>query len=727
MSARPAMRLCVVISLLFSPLQAFAQPLADRLPQDTLVYFGWRGADALGPGFAGSHLKAVLEASDFSQFINEFIPQVMRRIGQAEPQAGEILPIVGAIHKAMWQHPSAFYFGGLDFPAQGDPMPRIAVLCDAGPDAPKLVATLKDLIAKAEGAPVPLAVKESNGLVVLTIGKMTPAFDGLTSGAGDSQGPPLAKDKRFTGALAQVNKEPVIAAYINFEGIWAQVDQGMQAQAPPDVKQRWAQVREALGLASLKQAMLTGGFDGKDWAEAAFISAPAPRTGLMKGIEATPLSADILKAAPKTSTYVAAGKFSLAAFVAQIRTMIAQIEPQAGQTVDGVMKQASQMLGMDIEKDLLGTLGEEWVLYTDPATGGSGLVGTVLVNRLADPAKAEQSFTKFEQFINMMIAANLREEKVTIAFQTRKVGDLTLHFLAVPLVTPTWAVKDGNLYVAFYPQAVSAAADFVASKGPSILENEEFVAVRKRLGGENASGVSFLDLVKATPNNYGGWVAVSRIIGFGDLFGVPSPVLMLPPLNKLMSNLGPSASVEWTDAAGWHMKTVCPFPGSEILATDPMSAYMTSAAPAAMMVSILLPSLSRARETANRVKSASNLRQLGQASLLYANENNGKLAPDLGTLLKTQDVTIDVFISPLGGGQRPDTSHMTPDQLAAWVNEHSDYVYLGAGKKNTMGADQPLAYEKLQNGHGQGANVLFGDGHVEWVSQAQAQQLINGR
>src|SRR5947209_12690281 len=43
----------------------------------------------------------------------------------------------------------------------------------------------------------------------------------------------------------------------------------------------------------------------------------------------------------------------------------------------------------------------------------------------------------------------------------------------------------------------------------------------------------------------------------------------------------------------------------------------------ALLISILLPSLSRARETANRVKCGSNLRQIGQGLQLYANENNG--------------------------------------------------------------------------------------------------------
>lgn len=41
----------------------------------------------------------------------------------------------------------------------------------------------------------------------------------------------------------------------------------------------------------------------------------------------------------------------------------------------------------------------------------------------------------------------------------------------------------------------------------------------------------------------------------------------------------------------------------------------------ALLMSILLPSLNRAREHANRVKCASNLRQIGQAMLFYANDN----------------------------------------------------------------------------------------------------------
>src|SRR4051794_12427428 len=107
-------RTLIILGLLLAPLFAHAQPLADKIPADTLLYAGWRGADNLGPGYSGSHLKAVLDASDFSQLTNKFTPAVLARIGQADPQAAQVLPILGAIAQPMWKHPTAWCFHGVD-------------------------------------------------------------------------------------------------------------------------------------------------------------------------------------------------------------------------------------------------------------------------------------------------------------------------------------------------------------------------------------------------------------------------------------------------------------------------------------------------------------------------------------------------------------------------------------------------------------------------------------
>jgi prepilin-type N-terminal cleavage/methylation domain-containing protein/prepilin-type processing-associated H-X9-DG protein len=56
----------------------------------------------------------------------------------------------------------------------------------------------------------------------------------------------------------------------------------------------------------------------------------------------------------------------------------------------------------------------------------------------------------------------------------------------------------------------------------------------------------------------------------------------------------------------------------------------------ALLIGILLPALNRAREQANVTKCASNLRQIGIASLLYANDNKGFL-PLRGQYFKSND------------------------------------------------------------------------------------------
>ena len=47
----------------------------------------------------------------------------------------------------------------------------------------------------------------------------------------------------------------------------------------------------------------------------------------------------------------------------------------------------------------------------------------------------------------------------------------------------------------------------------------------------------------------------------------------------------------------------------------------------AVLIGILLPALSRARESAKRVSCAAELRQIGLATVMYANNNRGQLPP----------------------------------------------------------------------------------------------------
>jgi prepilin-type N-terminal cleavage/methylation domain-containing protein/prepilin-type processing-associated H-X9-DG protein len=151
----------------------------------------------------------------------------------------------------------------------------------------------------------------------------------------------------------------------------------------------------------------------------------------------------------------------------------------------------------------------------------------------------------------------------------------------------------------------------------------------------------------------------------------------------------------------------------------------------ALLISILLPSLNRARETANRVKCASNLRQIGQAILLYANEarpmgtyprtlfyggqavpgsctwgspgtyptatnppdpflTGGPNANDVTSafflLLRTQEITSEVFTCPSSNGEKWDFNGGANTALN-WVNwQYTDIV---AGKKLSYSYQNP--------------------------------------
>jgi hypothetical protein len=141
-----------------------------------------------------------------------------------------------------------------------------------------------------------------------------------------------------------------------------------------------------------------------------------------------------------------------------------------------------------------------------------------------------------------------------------------------------------------------------------------------------------------------------------------------------------------------------------------------------LLIAILLPSLNRAREIANRVKCASDMRQIGTAMDLYNNQFTGSYPPDLGTLLKTEQLQATVFACPSSQTSVP--GNLTPDQAATWVDANSDYVYAGAGLKLGCDPNTIVLYEKDADHNGDGMNVLFANNQVEFFPLARAHQLI---
>jgi hypothetical protein len=695
---------------------AQAQPMGDKAPADALIYVGWQGADHLPAGYQQTRLKALLDSSKIPELLNTALPALVARVAQDDKQAAEGLAMFFSMAGPMWHHPTAFYSSGVEF-GGGMPVPRFAILCQAGKDADAMAQQLDAFLAKAnvQQAPFPVKSYKQGDVVGLIVGYA----NDVAAIAGDASKSLIATD-RFKSAISQVQKEPLCVVYVDAEGVLAQIDQANQMFAPPQEQQRWQLMKNASNIGGIKRFILTRGYDAQDWGTQCFIAAPGPRSGIPALLDSAPMSDEMLKAIPATATVAGVAHFNLGRFFNEIRDAAGKVNPQAQQQLDQVMGMAQMALAINLQKDLFESLGAEWAFYLDPDSGGRGLLGATIVNHLAKPDDANRALKKLELALDNGINGQIPpQEKVRINFETFTTGDLTIHYVALPFVSPSWAIRGNYLFAGLYPQTVAAASE--NAKGKSILDNPQFVSLRARLGGEKAGSFSYFDLPRTVDDNYQLLQAgVQGLTGMADMFGIKTPPMVLPSLKAFKANLTAAASFAWSDDAGWHSKGVSPVPGGELLGSQ---GGILMAAP--LLAGITMPAMYKARAAAGAQVIMNNLRQIGMGAMMYANDNKGKYPPDLGTMMLSEDLQVDAFVNPQGGTQIPPNIRQGKrEDQAAWVNEHSDFVWLGATMKPGDGADQVLAYEKPELARNGMVGLLFNDGHVEMRQAGQAMQVV---
>jgi prepilin-type processing-associated H-X9-DG protein len=126
------------------------------------------------------------------------------------------------------------------------------------------------------------------------------------------------------------------------------------------------------------------------------------------------------------------------------------------------------------------------------------------------------------------------------------------------------------------------------------------------------------------------------------------------------------------------------------------------------------------------VKCASNLQQIGKAVSLYAADHRGQYPDSFETLLTSEQMSSAVFVCP-GSSDTPaigPTAQAQATQLS--TGGHCSYIYVGRGlTAKTVTPDTVVVYEPLANhSTGRGINVLFGDGHVDYVVAQTAGKII---
>ena len=559
-------------ALLLSPtaLPAAAQaPINDGAPAQTVAYFGWSGTLAVEADYQGSTLKKVVDLVEPEQVAAAWAR--WRGLTEAkidDADFSEGLEVALGLWGASFRGAFAAWVAVGDTTGLTDGEAEDAfygALCwqpvDAA-DRTALVAGLQRLLDEISRAHATLEAGD-DGPVRLLVGSPTNrAAMAAGGGAGIATHAGFAAARKATGP-------GVLTAWLDLETLTTTAVDLMRAegQAPPEVYR----VLEVLHPEGLRQIAVAAGYDGPGWGTRVFVDAPAPRRGLAGLLDAPPITDADLAAVPGDAPVVGAWAFDAGELLTLVRAALQAADPQVAQQVNDGIEQAGEMIGADIEQQLVRGLGTSHVFFHDPAIAGTSALGLMIVNRLNDPDGFSQALTGVQNVANGLIAAYTADAPVSVQFHVTERDGVALHTVALPGIAPTWSVFDGRLHLGLYPQSVLAAADRRGAgqnePAGSILDHPGFAHVRDAAGDHPVTGLSFVDVPETAPGSYGTLLLLENVAtGLGSMaLRDPFPA-MLPPFRRLEPLLAPVTAVGWSDERGYHSAGQSPFPGASLLA-----------------------------------------------------------------------------------------------------------------------------------------------------------------
>ncbi len=218
-----------------------------------------------------------------------------------------------------------------------------------------------------------------------------------------------------------------------------------------------------------------------------------------------PLSASDLAAIPADATTAFVTKTPLAHTLARLR---AEIDAAAPGQMDAALAELNSMLGVDLEQDIIASLGDTIAVYTSDTTGGGSILSGVALVALAQPERMagamERLAGKFNETVTGQFPAPGALRIEAFAQGGIKFTQLRVRGLPFPL-EPTIAIADRWLVIGATPSATIAAAQVALGAragggGGGLAANPAFA--RYRWKTSEPTSVFFIDTQRTMRTGY---------------------------------------------------------------------------------------------------------------------------------------------------------------------------------------------------------------------------------
>ncbi|MEO1512416.1 MAG: hypothetical protein AAFU70_10105, partial [Planctomycetota bacterium] len=336
---------------------------------------------------------------------------------------------------------------------------------------------------------------------------------------------------------------------------------------------------------------------------------------------------DDMRMVPRDAVLVAATSADFA-WVLEI------IEAISEDTGRDFVEQIREGFGIDLDSGLLSNVGPRWIYYQADSTGGGGLLSGVLLAEIRDPDAFRQTLSSALVHGNQAGSALGRGYARSREWQLNGNTVWSAVFPGIPVpIEPSWTVIDGWLVAAATPVGLTSAVAALDAES-SVLDNPLFQqAIADRWPGDPVIQINFIDTPRMAARGFGAMsLAASSLANAArqPFNAAAEPGTVMPTYGVFVDGIRPTGGlVTWSGDD--LVQRVSMDSSALVQGAAAISQSGTLLAPQliAAQAGVLLPALGEARESAQQLKSSTQIRAIVQgAIMLHMDDPNAPVTID---------------------------------------------------------------------------------------------------